>query len=98
MRRHTPLFLFVSSGALGLSQPRAPGVDDWNALNQTVHGRLFKGIPMAKPCYPGGSFVQCAGVQFDYNNNENIPNYFGGYENVSQKHMNEPRQPRYAGD
>ena len=28
-----------------------PSVDVWNALNDTVGGRLIAGEPMAKPCY-----------------------------------------------
>lgn len=31
--------------------PEWPNQDAWDALNDTVGGRLIKGTPLAKPCY-----------------------------------------------
>ncbi|CAG8903246.1 unnamed protein product [Penicillium egyptiacum] len=33
-----------------------PSINEWNSLNQSIHGTLIRTAPAASPCYPGNPF------------------------------------------
>ena len=67
----------------------------WEALNVTVGGRLYAGVPVAKPCFSqfsstnrimgSGSPNQeaCGRAIAGYDTSDYITSQFGGYTNVS---------------
>ncbi|KAI9656054.1 MAG: hypothetical protein M1821_005115 [Bathelium mastoideum] len=62
----------------------------WQALNQSVDGRLHAGYPWARPCYTSydgnasdPNSLQCSTIQATYTNETVIANYFGGYQNAN---------------
>jgi hypothetical protein len=73
----------------------AATLDQWQALNRTVGGRLYHGVPVAKPCFSQFSPTNgtmdsespnqeaCAQVMAGYDTSGYITNQFGGYTNVS---------------
>ena len=44
-----------------------PGDADWSSLNDTVNGRLIRGIPLAQSCYkPNLDPAACAEIRDDW--------------------------------
>ncbi|GLB33561.1 putative oxygen-dependent FAD-linked oxidoreductase family protein [Lyophyllum shimeji] len=57
-----PLLLALT----GLSAGK-PSPSDWDALNQAVQGRLFQGVPFARPCFAEGfNSTDCLAVRSSY--------------------------------
>ncbi|KAJ7583508.1 FAD-binding domain-containing protein [Mycena floridula] len=73
--------------AILLSASAVHDAAKWKALNATVQGRLFNGIPFARPCFqqaaPGtlGNFSAegCAAVTAEYLDSPTLASSFGAY-------------------
>ncbi|KAI5309824.1 hypothetical protein KEM55_002327 [Ascosphaera atra] len=61
--------------------PCWPSPSKWNALNATVHGKLVRNEPLAKPCYqgPGYDAEQCQNVAANWTENQWIAESPIGY-------------------
>ncbi|TGO19737.1 hypothetical protein BPAE_0334g00040 [Botrytis paeoniae] len=49
-----------------------PSDNDWQQLNQTIGGKLIRGVPMARPCYAGSDYDPkiCATLASTWENQE----------------------------
>lgn len=58
-----------------------PSVTSWNALNNTLDGKLIQNEPLAKACYqgPGYSADQCQSIASDYTDESWLANSPIGY-------------------
>jgi hypothetical protein len=87
------LCVFMLAQALSGSAARVVDIaaSEWQALNQTVGGRLRSGTPMALPCftsYDNGTgttrskpnLAACGTIQYGKSDGLSIASYFGGYE------------------
>lgn len=68
----------------------APTAKQWQALNETVNGRLQPGVPLAKSCYSLFNLTavvpdlfECTAVQQNYETNAFISGQYGGFMNVN---------------
>ena len=62
----------------------------WKALNESVHGRLFAGLPIGFPCYDNFNGKQkqtdpaaCEMVEANKNNSNWLVTQMSGYTQVS---------------
>lgn len=74
---HTHVFYLLASAGLPATSATQhckaspgdstwPSINEWNALNQSIHGTLIKTAPAASSCYPGnpfGSSENCTDVK-----------------------------------
>lgn len=58
-----------------------PSTDTWSALNSSVHGKLARNEPIAKPCYqgPGYSSQLCQIISSNWTSNEYLAKFPIGY-------------------
>ena len=91
MISHGQLFsgLLFAFSLVTRSQAATPTAAQWAALNQTVSGRLFAGVPLAQSCYSSYNgtattpdAAACSAVQSNYTANAYISDHYGGFMNV----------------
>ncbi|TVY32503.1 FAD-linked oxidoreductase, partial [Lachnellula subtilissima] len=92
MISHGPLFsgLLFAFSLVTRSQAATPTPAQWAALNQTVNGRLFAGVPLAQSCYSSYNgtattpdAAACSAVQSNYTANNYISDHYGGFMNTN---------------
>lgn len=72
------------------SKAATPTAAQWAALNQTVNGRLFAGVPLAQSCYSSYNgnattpdAAVCSAVQANYTGSNYISDNYSGFMNVT---------------